>query len=191
MAAYLTGALRPGERSRIEAHLAECEACCTELIEVSRLLRTQPRRLRWVVPAGAVAAAAAVVLLVLWPRPENEPGSALGYREPAITTTVAPRVIAPRGVLSSVPRIVGGASTAIPKFTWTSVPRVDQYRLRLFDATGTVMWETQVTDTVVALPDGIRLQPGASYLWKVEAQTGWNRWVGSDLTEFSLGQPRP
>src|SRR5690242_19754434 len=33
VAAYLTGALQAGDRSRIEAHLSECEACCTELIE--------------------------------------------------------------------------------------------------------------------------------------------------------------
>ncbi len=180
VAAYLDDRLAPSDRSRIEAHAAKCEACRSELIEAAWLLRTQPRRRRWYVPAGAVAAAAAAIYLLVWSGSVTVPPGPPGFREPALTTAVAPTVVAPRGVVAAAPRLV-----------WTRVRHADRYRLTVFDGTGSVVWETQTTDTFVALPDGIRLRPGATYLWKVEAQTGWNRWVGSDLVEFSVGQSRP
>jgi hypothetical protein len=179
VAAYLDGALAPTDSARVEAHAAECDMCRTELVEASWLLRTQPRVRRWYVPAGAVAAAAAVILL-LWPRPAGGPEGASGYREPAVTTSVAPVAVAPRGVAAGARLLV-----------WTGVPRADRYRLTLFDGTGSVVWETQTADTLARVPESIRLRVGASYFWKVEAQTGWNRWVASDLVEFSLGAPRP
>ena len=54
-----------------------------------------------------------------------------------------------------------------------------------------VLWETQTSGTATLLPSSLRFQPGASYHWKVKAQTSWNRWVSSDLVEFSIGPPRP
>ncbi len=179
IAAYLDRRLAPADRSRVEAHAAECDQCRRELVEAARLLRTQPQRRTWYVPASAVAAAA-VVYLLLWSGPVPGPAGSAEYREPAITTSVAPAVVAPRGVAASVRALV-----------WTAVPRADRYRLTLFDDTGALVWETQTTDTLVPLPESIRLNPGATYLWKVEAQTSWNRWVASDLVEFSLGRARP
>ncbi|HET9709089.1 MAG TPA: zf-HC2 domain-containing protein [Gemmatimonadales bacterium] len=176
-AAYLDKALTPADRSRIEAHLVDCAECRNELIEVTQLLRTRPHRGRWVLPLGA-AAAAAVLLLVLLPRQREypEPGS----REPAVTTTVAPVAVAPSGTVASAGELV-----------WTAVPHADRYRLTLFDSAGTVLWERQTGDTAASLPDTLRLKRGAPYLWKVEAQTGVNRWVSSELVLFSVGPPRP
>jgi hypothetical protein len=196
VAAYLDGALAPSDRSRVEAHAAECDMCRTELIEAASLLRARPRVRRWYVPAGAVAAAAAAVVLLIWGRPDNAPAGAAGYREPAVTTSVAPAVVAPRGVVSPAPvNVPEGAPRGVPSngrlFVWTAVPRADRYRLTLFDGTGAVVWETQTPDTAAQLPDSIRIRTRATYLWKVEAQTGWNRWVSSDLVEFSVGSPRP
>jgi len=54
-----------------------------------------------------------------------------------------------------------------------------------------VLWETQTSDTVTLFPGSLRFQAGASYHWKVKAQTSWNRWVSSDLVEFSIGPKRP
>ncbi len=180
VAAYLDRTLAPSERSRVEAHAAECAACRAELVEAASLLRTAPQRRRWYVPAGAVAAAAAGVLLVVWSGSVKVAPGPPSFREPALTTSVAPVVVAPRGVTGAATRLV-----------WTGVPHADRYRLTLFDGTGRVVWETQASGTSVSLPDSIRLRPGATYLWKVEAQTGWNRWVASDLVEFSVGPARP
>jgi len=179
VAAYLDRALSPSDRSRVEEHLADCDVCRAEVIEVARLLRTQTRRRGWYVPIG-VAAAAAVVLLLVWPRPVEEPLLPPNYREPVVTTTAAPFAIAPRG-----------ASVATSQFVWTRVPHADRYRLTVFDGTGRVVWETQTGDTAVGLAESIRFHGAASYFWKIEAQTGWNRWVSSDLVEFSLGPPHP
>jgi hypothetical protein len=178
VAAYLDGALPPSDQSRVEAHLAACDMCRTEVTEVAGLLRARPRRQAWYVPIG-VAAAAAVALLLVWPRPGEQPVVSPGYREPVVTATVAPVVVAPRGV------IIGTA----PRLIWTGVPGAYCYRLAVFDGTGTVLWETQMSDTSAVLPESIRLREGASYYWKVEAQTGWNRWVASDLVPFSLRPP--
>lgn len=180
VAAYLDNALAPSDRSRIEGHAAECEVCRAELIETASLLRTRPRLRRRYLPAGVAAAVAAAAMLVLWPRSFSGPAGSSGYREPVVTTSIAPAVVAPRG-----------AATAARVLVWTAVPRADRYRVTLFDETGSVAWETQTTDTAAPLPDSVRLRTGTSYLWKVEAQTGWNRWVASDLVEFSLRSPRP
>jgi Putative zinc-finger len=179
VAAYLDRALSPSDRSRVEEHLADCDVCRAEVIEVARLLRTQRRRRGWYVPIG-VAAAAAAVLLLVWPRPVEEPPLSPNYREPVVTTTAAPSAIAPRGAI-----------VAASRFVWTTVPHADRYRLTVFDETGSVLWEAQTSDTAAALPESIHLKRGASYFWEIEAQTGWNRWVGSDLIEFSLGPLRP
>jgi hypothetical protein len=180
IAAFLDGSLPPAERSRIEAHLADCDDCRTELIQVADLLRTRPRRRGWYVPVTLAAAAAAVLIVLIWPRQATESPGAPAYREPAITSSPAPALIAPRGT----------ASTA-RTFIWTGVPHADRYYLALFDETGQKVWETQTGDTTAALPASISLHQGASYFWKVEARTGWDRWVDSDLKEFSIGSPRP
>ena len=178
VAAYVDGALAPPERSRVEAHLADCHACRSELVAVTRLLRVRRRR-QWYLPLG-VAAAAALVLFI-WPRSaEKGTVSPPNYREPVVTTTVAPLIVAPRG-----------ATTAPRRLVWTSVPHADRYRMTLFDATGAVLWESQTSDTTATIPATIGLQPGASYLWQVTAQTGWNRWVASELIDFSLRPPSP
>jgi anti-sigma factor RsiW len=180
VAAYLDGELLATDRSRIEAHLAECAECRAELTEVARLLHSQPRRRRgWLLPVG-VAAAAAVVLVLALPRPQAPPASSSGFREPAITTTVAPVVLAPRGT-----------DAAVRSFIWTEVPHADRYRVTVFDETGRVVWETQTTDTAALAPDTVRLQAGAPHFWKVEAETAPNRWTASSLVEFSPGPPRP
>lgn len=69
---------------------------------------------------------------------------------------------------------------------WTLVAGADRYRVTLFNAAGAVLFEAQVTDTAVTLPDSVVIAQGRSYLWKVEARTGWDRWAASDLIEFRV-----
>ena len=88
---------------------------------------------------------------------------------------VAPVAVAPVDVVS-------GALV----FRWSSVPRANRYRVRVFSPDGVVVWETQTSDTTAVLPSPITLQRGTRYLWKVEARTEVDRWVGSALTEFHL-----
>jgi len=180
VAAYLDGALAPSERTGVEAHLADCDACRREVVEVASLVRARPSPRRWYLPVGAVAAAALLLLIL---RPWQDGVRPPDYREPVITTTVAPVGVVPSGAITTAERLI-----------WTSVPHADRYQVDVFDSTGRVLWETQTSDTATAFPDSIRrlrLQPGAPYHWKVRAQTSWNRWVSSDLVEFSIRARRP
>ena len=74
---------------------------------------------------------------------------------------------------------------------WSSVPYANNYRVRMFDADGTVLWEREATDTVVPIPDSMALRPLLLYYWRVEARTGFDRRAESDLVEFRLEGRRP
>ena len=119
-----------------------------------------------------------MLLLLLWPRGGADHG---GLREPPLTGTLTPTPIAPRDAVARVDQIV-----------WTSVPRAEQYRVRIFDAQGSVLWTIETSDTTVALPDSVGLSPGVHYFWRVEAQTDYRRAAASDLVEFEVtGSARP
>ena len=104
--------------------------------------------------------------------------SSPGLREPRDTSIHAPLLVAPRGPVARV-----------DQFVWSGVPRSDRYRLRLYTDEGDVLWTSETTDTLVALPDSVGLSHLATYFWKVEAQTEWRRWAASDLVEFRLVGP--
>jgi anti-sigma factor RsiW len=178
VAAYLDGGLSGTDRTRVEAHLAACDACRAELISVARVIRTVPVRRSRYVPVGL--AAAAVIALLLLPRfqlPISDRTAA--NREPMVTTAVAPVAVAPRGAAASASVLV-----------WSSVPRADRYRVKLMDRNGSAVWQGETADTSVALPDTVPLVPGAPYFWQVEARTGWERWVASELQDFTITRTR-
>jgi anti-sigma factor RsiW len=177
VAAYVDRGLAALARAGVEEHLAACAECRAEVVAVARLARGLPVPRRWTVLVPLAAAAAVLVLYFApWQRSPEQAGSVL--REPAVTTTVAPRPVAPLGAVA-----------ALPALLWTSVPHADRYRVTVFDSNGSVVWETQVADTVALLPHVIALRAGVPYFWKVAARTGWDRWVASDLTSFTLGAP--
>lgn len=174
VAGYVDGVVSGDALTAIEAHLSVCPECRAEVSDVSSILRTAPsaghvRRRVWI-PA---AAAAALVLLWVVPRAVREPAVS-AHREEAVTTTVAPRPVAPRGTVDST-----------AAFVWSSVPYANSYRIRLYDADGSLLWEQETGDTITAAPTSVRLRARTSYFWKVEAQTGFNRWAASDLVEFT------
>jgi hypothetical protein len=83
-----------------------------------------------------------------------------------------------------------GEVAAAPLLRWAAVDGADRYRVTLFDAGGGVLYESELGDTLTALPDSVELTPGRRYLWKVEARTDFDRWVGSELVEFSIAGAR-
>ena len=185
IAALAAGTLAAAERASALSHVAGCARCRETLASVARALSdatvarevaalegSARRRLyRIVLPVAAVA----VLLLAVWPRP-----SGFVHRGPPGQGRGAPAPIAPLG-------LVTGASA----LRWSAAAGADRYRVTLFDAGGRVLYESQLRDTTVALPDTVWLAAGQSYLWKVEARTGWGRWVASDLVEFSIARGPP
>lgn len=158
-------------------HLARCGECRAEIEEVARIVRTRLGRVRRLRHVWIPAAAAASLLLFFLPRTTREPE--LPHREGSVTTTVGPRPAAPLGLVVRADFMV-----------WSSVSQADAYRLRLFDGEGTVLWEGVFPDTLVPLPPSIDLMAGTPYFWRVEARTGFGRWVASDLVRFSLLEKR-
>ena len=176
VAAYLDQALPPAARARVESHLDDCAECRAELVQVARLVRTAPRRRPVAVPASL--AAAAVLILLLTPGVHLPGRRAPEYREPAVTTTPAPAAIVPRGQVDAARELI-----------WSAVPRAGRYRVVLMDGGGTLLWRMETADTAVSIPDSVRLRTGAPYFWKVEAETGFGRWVASDLVDFVVRGP--
>ena len=174
LAAFVEDTLPVAERAAIEWHLADCDDCRANVIAAVRFARPRVSVRRWYLPA---AAAAAVLLATAIGRERaslvtREPV----MREPVISTTEAPVALAPRGLVSRPVRLV-----------WTTVAFADRYRVTLFDDAGRAVYETQTRDTSAVVPDSIHLELRQPYFWKMEAQTGWNRWVASELIEFSVG----
>lgn len=181
VAALAEGSLDDRARARTLPHLAECPRCRAAVASVSRALG-DPVVAREIATLGggrrrffriAVPAAAAAVILLLVMPPQSD--VAPPHRAPTITAVSSPVLVSPVG-------IVGAAET----LRWATVTGADRYRTTLFDDAGAVVYETQTASTVVALPDSVHLTPGRSYLWKVEARTGWGRWSASELIEFSI-----
>ena len=187
VAAFTEGTLDDVTRASALPHLAECPRCRAAIASVSRALsdpsianeiaRLGNRRLgnlrrRRIFQIAIPVAAAAVLLLVV---PSDQDDDAPVHRAPTITAVGSPVLTSPVG-------IVAGAEA----LRWRSVSGADRYRATLFDNAGAVVFETQTVDTTVALPDSVRLEGGRSYLWKVDARTGWGRWSASELIEFSI-----
>ena len=155
VAAYVDGRLDAQEAARLEAHLAQCDECRNELIEVRRLLPGTARRWRW--PAVGALAAAAVLLLVLGRSVDRGDRSTVrgGEGQPA-----APAVMSP----------ADGATlpTGTAWFLWRGVRGAAAYRFTLTDERGDQVWSTESADTALALPASVHLQRGHGYYWSVD-----------------------
>jgi len=184
IAAFVDGRLAAGPRTVAIGHLASCARCQQAAAAVAQALADpavahevatvegtgRPRLYRIFIPA----AAAALLLLLIWPRGANDGGPQ--HRAPPITAAAAPVPLSPVGVVAEAKLM-----------RWTAVAGAENYRVTLSDAAGVVLYERQVADTVVALPDSIALVPARSYVWMVEARTGFDRWAASRLVEFTIG----
>jgi hypothetical protein len=168
-------------------HLATCRRCRSAVASVARALadpavsreiarvdRARTRGLWWIALPSAAAAVLLVALAVpRWTRDET-------HRAPPTPLAQVPTPLTPLGVVAKATQL-----------RWAGVSAADRYRVTLFDAGGRALYETQVSDTTVALPDSTVLAPGQLYLWRVEARVGWNRWSASELVRFSIARGPP
>ena len=189
VAALADGTLDVERRGRALAHLATCANCRRAVASVAAALVDGPitheieivegrrRRVGSLLRIAAPLAAAATVLLFLWSPADDRPP---GHRGPP----------PPPPATAPTPRSPVGAVANVRDLRWSPVAGADRYRVTVFDATGGVVYAAEASDTVVAFPDSIALVPGASYLWKVDARTGFDRWAASELAAFSIAGPR-
>ena len=191
LAQLVDGVASPDKRDAAVAHLARCGHCrrsfagLVELLadagvatEVRRLesAAVRPARRRRALAAAGMMAAAILLIIAIPGMPSRTP---LDHRGPTLTAGLAPAAIAPVGDVESAEAL-----------SWSAVAGADRYRVTLFNATGQVLLDAETTDTVASLPHSVAFVPGQSYLWKVEARTGWDRWTTSELTEFRVS-PAP
>jgi hypothetical protein len=188
LAAWVDGTVDAEALRAVIAHLAECTACRTLAASLAVALadpavagevaKLEGRRSRWVIPISISAAAAAAVLLALLPGKAAE--RLPEHRAPTVTAGATPAALAPIGTVARAGML-----------QWSSVSGAGRYRVTVFDAEGRVLYEVELADTAVTLPDSLHLTPGRRLIWRVEARIGYNRWVSSGLIEFVIGRPAP
>lgn len=187
IAALAEGALERAERAPLVAHLASCSRCREAVSEVARALadpaltRELAGRRGWrlgrLVRVAAPVAAAALVVLLAWPDGADTPRP---HRSEDGLSGAVPVAIAPVG-----------PTTTVRALRWHSVSGADQYRVTLFAADGSVLFESTVSDTVVGLPATVQLASDRPYYWSVAARIGWDRWELADPVEFTVAPGNP
>ena len=176
------------------AHVSECSFCRYRVAAIASVTRDpaiekeielleagsrhkRPAVIRRSLTVTGLAAAAIAIILLNPARSLRERSTSESRevtRETAITTAESPRILSPSGRVAEASEL-----------RWTSVPEADTYRVRIWNHDGDVIWTTETRDTVVAIPSTV--QRGISYLWEVDARTGWDRWTSSEFIEFTLG----
>ena len=124
---------------------------------------------------GPAVAAAAVVALLLWPGSEGTGPAIPAHREDPTVVEDLPNPVLPMGTVESARR-----------FQWHPADGADRYRLTLYDEAGMVLWKGETERTSLTLPDSVSLEPEETYLWRVEARTGIDRWIASEMARFDV-----
>jgi hypothetical protein len=171
VAAYADGALDAEARLEADRHLAVCETCRAELVELSDLTADLPsprRNLNWRAVGGALVAAGLVGILFVSPARSPEPPGTTerATRSGAVTLEIVRPPLAPgTGSVLREGRIV-----------WRAVEPQATYRVTVTDTTGATRWSAETSDTVAVLPSSARLEAGARYYLYIDAQRadGWS-----------------
>jgi hypothetical protein len=183
LASLADGSLEAGARESAVSHLAGCAHCRAAVASVARMLDNPEVRRAVPAPAGqpwrrlarlAVPLAAAAVLLVVFALPRRGDDVAPTHRG-SPTTATTPMLLSPIGLVEEGNLL-----------QWTAVPGADRYRIIVFDADSRTVFSEETGDTLAVLPESIGLLPGRTYVWLVEARTGWDRWSPSAPVSFSI-----
>jgi len=169
VAAYLDGRSSTADRSAVDAHLADCDLCRAEVLEVRSMLKSAPRarRSNGSLRVLAGAAAAALILVALpWRdlrRPSLSPDTGVGTE----------RAVVPDGGRDSVeivtPILDGAVLPDRLTFTWRRGESDAQFTVTLLNTRGDILWLAPTRDTVITVPDSVALPPAASYVVYVDA----------------------
>jgi len=74
-------------------------------------------------------------------------------------------------------------------FVWRAVGNAERYQIVVVDTAGTELYAAETRDTAMALPDSVKLVPGRSYLWWVQARLSDQSTVTA-VTQRLLVAPR-
>lgn len=181
VAAYLDGDLADEHRVSVESHLADCIECCREVAALDDTLRTMPRAgslRRYAMPAAAVAAILAVVLIA---RPWLEEPTTPGV-EPLSIERAAPDIASPH--IEAVSPAHGGlVDRDSVVLAWRSAGGGARYQVTITTAAGDSVWATMIADTEAAIPADA-LDPHREYLWYVDALLPDGRTSSTGISHF-------
>ena len=163
VAAYLDRSLTDGARERAEAHLSDCPLCREELVACAHLATSAPARharQRFLVPAIATAAAAAIIAVAIL-APHGRPEG--------LSTTERSSDPISRRLVTVTPRDGGSIGSAAVRFTWRADSGALAYRVIVTTATGTPVWSGEASDTSIAPPREVTFVDGGEFYWRVES----------------------
>lgn len=182
VAAFLDGQLEGDELKRVQDYLASHPDARQEIIKASRIVTSAPpihanRRVpRWIYPAAALAAAAAVLVMV---RPE------------------APRTI-DRTSTERTASVEGGERIELlspangqrvqrssVSFAWRPYGNAT-YHFAVTDESGVILFDTITQDTLVTLDPSIAAKSRGKLYWSVEAQAENGSSARSALSELEF-----
>lgn len=164
LAALVIGEAENPERAALADHVSSCRRCAQSFRTLLELDREAGRLRRRRIPPTAWAAAAAIAVValaggVLWLGP--------GLRAPQAVDGGALR--APAAAL----RPAADAVLAEPpeSFSWTPQAGATGYRVRLYDESAGLIWESPaVVESSAPLAAPPSLATGGAYFWTVEVE---------------------
>ena len=179
-AAYLDNTLSEAECARIKAHLADCDPCRAEIVEVSKLLAGAPRSRRRYVAISALAAAAVLAVVLVRPSIDSTtPAGALRGRD-------APSTAEGASVLQAIAPIGAQANATGIVFTWHPALSGATYRFTLTDDRGGRIWVGSTSDTTLALPRETTVIENRDYHWYVDALQADGSSATTGITSFRV-----
>ena len=169
VAVYLDGRMSELDRRRVDTHLADCDVCRGEVLEVRSMLRSAPRQPRARAPISAIvgAVAAALVLVVAPWKYARQSGSDL---ESQVATE---RAVLPDAGRDSVQILAPAVGATVARrstmFVWRRGVADSRFTVTVMSERGDVMWSASTRDSVMTLPDSVPLPPGTAYILYVDA----------------------
>jgi hypothetical protein len=179
LASMIDGTLPERDRDRAELHLAECDACCEELAACTRVVATSGavpvRRFPW----RNLLALAAGILLVVWIHRPQERSRATDVSERASS-------LGGTRIVTVSPAADASIAASALRFAWHPMEGSVGYGVVVKDASGARVWSGDAVDTVLALPDSVRLQPKVSFVWRVDGQRADGSTAASTESAFRI-----
>jgi hypothetical protein len=132
----------------------------------------------------AAAAVAAAVLLIAVPVVRDEAEGPPTLR--------APKAATEREALGGIAVVSPQGGTPIERtvltFAWESVAPGASYRVTMTDSAGVQIWAAETDQTRMSAPSDLDLEPGASYLWFVDAVLPDGSTATSGVQMLQIGQ---
>ncbi len=162
---YLAGRLTEAEAEAFESHFFACDRCWglvhqgVEVRSAGRPAATSknPRATKWRRWPWIPFAAAAAALLWVTIRPPDEP---VAGSDATVRGT--------EGADSLVVSVELGGFTV--GASWSKVTNATSYQVRLFDASGALLWERRISDTAVSIArDSVPGGSSGMLFWQIQA----------------------